>query len=551
MSLISSLNIAREGLAASQAAITVTSNNISNVDTKGYSKLCVQFSDVTTYADKPNAVSQANSLSGVQVDKIKRYADEYLETSSRNANTTYSYLNQYSSTATNIESIANELQDGGLSDALTNFYKAVDALNSSPTDSSARESYIAAAQNVCSIFNSNSKSLSSMQDSLIGNYQTGAAVEDSELGGNISNVNDLLDQIADVNLSIVQTNSVGASSSSLLDERDSLLSKLSGYMNADVSINSNGTTSISLAGNTLVSGTSVSRYLKATLNNTVTSSTPVTISLVDAKGNTLNSDVTGNLTSGAIGAILDVTGPASSTKLTISGILSNLNTMAQGFANVMNTIQAGDPNGDASTAMCLSADSKTLIRAQEPIFVNTTNPSTITDPYDATKTITDPKATVGITATNITVNSAVLNNKNLVATARVTGAVPTGSTNVGNVANVTLMQKSRSNSYAVTKDMTGNTDPNSKAANLGNSTIEGYLTNIVGDVGTKVSSISSSLTTQAAVVSSINSKLSSVTGVNLDEELSNLILYQRAYEASARVFSTCSDLLGELVQLGK
>lgn len=544
MSLISSLNIAREGLAASQAAITVASNNISNVDTPGYAKLRIDFSDVTTFTDKSNGVSEANSLSGVQVSQIKRYADEYLESSSRNANSKYSYLNQYANTASNIEAVTNELEDGGLSTALSKFYTAIDALNSTPTDSSARGNYIGAAQTVCSIFNSNYQTLTGLQDSLIGNYSDGGptAVEDSELGGNIKNVNSLLDQIANVNLSIVQTNSVNASASSLLDERDSLLSQLSGYMNADVSINSNGTASVSLAGNNLVKGSSVNSYLKASLNNPATSSQPVTISLVNGQGTTVVSDVTSNIDSGTIGAIVDVTGPATSDKLTINGIINNLNTMAQGFANIMNTIQTGDPTGNGSTPMSLSADGKTLIVSEDPIFVNSANPPTTTDLGG--KTITDPSSTVGITAANITVNSMVVSNKNLIATARVS-TVTAGSTDVGNNANVALMQKSRSNSYGNTTDMKGN------ITTLGNSTIEGYLTNLVGNVGTQTSSINSGLTTQTSVLASINSKLSSETGVNLDEELSDLIKYQRAYEASARAFSTCSDLLGELVQLGK
>ena len=53
MSLVSGLNIAQQALAANQAAITVISNNIANVDNENYSKLSVEFSDVVNRQPPP------------------------------------------------------------------------------------------------------------------------------------------------------------------------------------------------------------------------------------------------------------------------------------------------------------------------------------------------------------------------------------------------------------------------------------------------------------------------------------------------------------------
>ena len=56
---------------------------------------------------------------------------------------------------------------------------------------------------------------------------------------------------------------------------------------------------------------------------------------------------------------------------------------------------------------------------------------------------------------------------------------------------------------------------------------------------------------QGAIVDSISNQILSETGVNLDEELSNMIIYQQGYNASARVFSACVEMFDTLVNLGK
>ena len=56
---------------------------------------------------------------------------------------------------------------------------------------------------------------------------------------------------------------------------------------------------------------------------------------------------------------------------------------------------------------------------------------------------------------------------------------------------------------------------------------------------------------QGNVVDNISNQILSETGVNLDEELSNMIIYQQAYNASARVFSACVEIYDTLVNLGK
>lgn len=518
MTLVSSLNIAQQALSVSQAAITVVSNNIANVDNPNYSKLRVNLSDVATGSSATNLTAQANSLSGVQMGEIERYSNSYLQNYYWKENSSASYAGEYATVAASVEDLMNELKDTGLSNALTTFYSAVDDLNDNPTDSSARENYVSAAQNVCAIFNSNSQNLSDIKTSLVGNYADSSSIDSSEIASQVDQVNNLLDQIAKVNSSIVKTSSSDIASPALLDQRDGLISQLSAYVPVTVEENGNGTINITVDGLELVKASTVTGYLKASSG---TAAEPAHIDVVDSKNQLLYEDINDSINSGSIGAILDICG-SDPTKFTISGVEKELNTLARGFATVMNTMQNGNPNGDGTTALCLSADGKTLITATEDIFVIGNSTDTV------------------VTAGNISINSDIISDPNLVAAARLDLTKYTDPTqynkNTGDNTNATLIINSRNKTY--TTELQGKS-------------VEGFLSNAVSTVGTQVASINDDLETQKTVLQEVKTQLSSETGVNLDEELVDLMKYQRAYQAAARVFSTCNDLMETLMNLGR
>lgn len=522
MTLVSSLNIAQQALSVNQSAITVVSNNIANVDNQNYSKLSPILADVVNPINIPGAVAQANSLSGVQLSKIQRYTDSFLQNYYWNQNSTSSYYTKYSSSASDVENIMNTMQNSGLSNAISSFYKAVGNLNNNPTDASARANFVSTAENLCSVLNQSYSNLADIRKSLVGDVNVLGSIDSSEISSETTSVNSILDQLASVNDSLTKTTASGIASSSLLDERDSLLTQLSSYLNVTIETNDNGTANVSLGKYDLVSGSAVSGYLDAVAGTT---SNPAQINIVDSNNNILYSNINSTITDGSMAAILDI-GGSNASKFTINGVESDLDTLASSFANIMNDIQRGDPNSDGSVALCINSATKQLIQATNPLFVNS-----------STGTAT------GVSASNISFNSTVANDPNLIATARVSAAVFAAGTYVsdtGNNANSTMLLQSRSNTY---------NNP-VKGENLNGQTIEGYLATTVSSIGYSVSNISNSETTQSSVLSQIKSQLSSEKGVNLDEELANLVKYQQAYQAAAKVFSTCNSLMETLMNLG-
>jgi flagellar hook-associated protein 1 FlgK len=86
-------------------------------------------------------------------------------------------------------------------------------------------------------------------------------------------------------------------------------------------------------------------------------------------------------------------------------------------------------------------------------------------------------------------------------------------------------------------------------AALGNQTFTGSYSATVAGLGSALSHANTQVANQQAVSEMLSTQRSSVSGVNVDEEMTNMITFQRAYQASARVVSTVDGLLNTLIQM--
>ncbi len=94
---------------------------------------------------------------------------------------------------------------------------------------------------------------------------------------------------------------------------------------------------------------------------------------------------------------------------------------------------------------------------------------------------------------------------------------------------------------------TGSGDVAQSIAALAGGAPDQAFSAFVGQVGNAVASAQSSAATAASVLSAIDNQRQSVSGVSLDEEMTNLITFQRGYEASARMMSTIDSVLNTLI----
>jgi len=78
-------------------------------------------------------------------------------------------------------------------------------------------------------------------------------------------------------------------------------------------------------------------------------------------------------------------------------------------------------------------------------------------------------------------------------------------------------------------------------------TFDTYYDGAVSGFGQTLSGVNSQVTDQTSIQTIVTNQREAVSGVNLDEEMSNLLMYQRSYEASAQVFQTVDSLLDNVV----
>ena len=78
-------------------------------------------------------------------------------------------------------------------------------------------------------------------------------------------------------------------------------------------------------------------------------------------------------------------------------------------------------------------------------------------------------------------------------------------------------------------------------------TLDSYFKDIIDKLGVKAQEATRQQKNQSTMVNSVENSRLSVSGVNLDEELSNLIQFQHAYSANAKIISTLDELLDVVV----
>lgn len=514
MTLSASMNVAQQALTIHQNVLSVVSNNIANVNTEGYSKQRAELSSIKGTGVIGNAIGRSYHIgAGVQISKISSYRDSAIDNTFRNENSDLSYYETLYNNASSIEETLNELGDTGLKNAFANFFDAVQTLTNDPSSSVYRNNFVQAAKNVSSKFNDIAKSLVTNRDLLVGDPLDATGIEYSIVNSTVIDINSKIKQISKINHDILMAEADGNSASELRDERARLLDELSSSIPINVTENSNGTINISLDGIRLLRGTEIKAELSYKAGD---ENTPAIINIVDSADNVLINNINNRITSGSLGAVLEM-GSSETGKLSYKNILNEVDKLANSFAQMVNDIQTYQ-NGDVK-AMAIDIDAATgelsLKESSEKIFVTSDGSNTIN-------------------ATNISINDIVFNNPYEVACARITVDGTENLQSIGNSDNLKELINSR----------------NQNITALGNTNIESFLTSLTGDIGVKTLEIENNLSTQQTATQYVETERQNKIGVNLDEELMELIKFQRAYEAAARIFNTSSELMLTMVNLG-
>ena len=514
MTIGQTMNISRESMNNYQHALAVVSHNIANMNVDGYIKLRADFATNPTYSYGNNVYANIRGLNGAHISQITSYANNAAANSARETNSNAQYYYTLDSLMTRLGDISNELGEAGLQASFEDFFSAAQNLSANPTDPSARRIYIESAQNIAMKFNSVSSQIKGLQEELVGDWQRPATIESSEIYMSVQDFNQGLERLAEINKQIIVQ---GADNSTgLMNERENLINSLSSYADINVEYNKNGSIDLKMGDVKLISGADQLLQLNVVSGD---AQTPAIVQVEKLDGTLVLSNANSEVQGGQIGAILDMVNKSDDNFITISGLGEKIDELANEFATQVNETQMyADGN---MAAMALGFDPNTgeqiLVPSTEPIF-NLDNP---------------------ITAGSISVNQNVIDDPNLIATARVDTSVAGWEKNVGNSDNIVATSQLRDK---ITMSTYGGGD---------NVTFEGFLTYWAGELGLQQSDVKGKFDTADALNQSTQTNLQSITGVNLDEELADMIKYQRGYEASARVFNTANEIYELLVTLGE
>lgn len=458
--IFQSLDIARRAIWASRLGMDVTSHNIANVNTPGYSRQRVE-----NRAANPLQLPQGQLGLGVRSGDIVRVRSNLLDNQFRQNAFVLGKATIQESLFTQVESIFQEPSEAGIANLMTEFFSEFSNLAANPENSAIRNTVRQKAVALTDSFNQKNEQLNLMRHSIR-----------KEAGAAINQVNEITRQIADLNRQITTAEAGSGKANDLRDRRDLLLDRLAEYVNVSYSENSRGQISVNAEGMSLVSGD------KARQLSLITGKNGKYLHLQVENG----SGRSQSMNYGKLGGLLEMVNN------TLPNLQDRLDNLAKNLAEEVNRLHAagkGLPTGEPPTA------------------------STGVDFFS------------GSGAGTIRVSDEIMEDLSRIA------ASGDGTPGNGDVA--TAIANLR----------------NQKILGGGNQTLNEYYTTLVNDLGIKIQKAQNTADSQELLKNQIMNQRESVSGVSLDEEMTNLIKFQRSFEAAAKIVQTVDEVMETMINM--
>jgi len=264
------LSIAKEALLAHQLSVSVAAHNVANVDTPGYSR---QALSLTTNPATPSSVG--NIGGGVRGDEVYRYYDTFMVQRLVNQQSELGNLEAQQQSMQTVEAVFNETTGLGLNDLMNKFWTSWQDLSDNPEVLSTRQAVVQAGELLSDYLTTMNSEIARVKNDIGVNLDTA-----------ISDVNNLTQQIASLNVQISNSEGPGKHANDLRDSRDELVKELADLLDINYFENKNGAYTVLLSdGHSLVDS---GEYW--------------TVDWANNKLYWVNTDIDGNKTSQAIGA---------------------------------------------------------------------------------------------------------------------------------------------------------------------------------------------------------------------------------------------------------
>lgn len=474
------LNIGKTGLDASRKSLKTTGHNIANANTEGYSRQRV-------HQTTNNPINKAGHImgTGARIVGVNRIHDQFIEKKLMGSMTTNEYHQHKADHLGQIENIFNEIDGEGLNHVLNNFYNAFRELANQPENEAVRSIVRDNANLVV-------KDFKRMRNSL----DNESRMIDQKLGVEIDDINSMLHRVADLNNKISVLEVGNNETGDLRDQRDTIVRTLSESFKVNSYLDEKNRYILSADGiGTLVSGTDVQELAVKSVsqdesNNNMPGSAEV---FLKARPNYA---VTDNFKQGRLGALAKVRNG------NIQELQNKVDQIAFEFSKSVNAIhQKGYVNREVTID---EFGNPNLFDEKGPtsglnFFANLTSQEGAALKLDLSN---DVKESVSNIATALTPNSP---GDNRIALA------------------ISKLQ-------------------HEKIMGAGTTTLEEEYLQTIGGVGVEVGKARFDSEQARGLLSQVQNMKERVSGVSIDEETANLVRYQHAYDAAAKVMQTADEM---------
>ena len=554
------LSMGARNLSTMQYAQATTGNNAANAATPGYSRRR------TMLVESQPVIGPLGTIgTGVEAAGLQRLRDALLDTQLRLDSEDYQYAKAQQGVLDQVGALLSPPDTNALATSLNALFAAFGDLATRPEDTAVRTTLIAQAQTTVAAFHQASDTLAVITRDTFG------SIEDR-----VAEVNSTARDLAALNLSF----KTRPGDPALLDQRDRLITRLAELVGVRTTTAQDGTASV------VVNGTGVQLVDGLRSGTLAVTGQPSTGSV------TLTVDGFALATPGGeIGGLLHM---RNSSVDGLPSVASGLDDLAAGLISAVNQVHASGsglvPVSSFTAGVAVTNPAAPLATAGlTPAPVSGTLTLGIVDATGAAvsngSVVIDP-ATMSLTALAAAIDAlpdvaaSISNGRLTVAAENAANAVVLGADGSGSLAALgvnAFFTGTSAHTIAVDAGVaadprriaaaradltTGVVSPgdatNARAlAALGTArvfssntaTAAEFLGAIGGAVGTAARAAGDRVDTLGSVIDATRTQQESIAGVNVDEELADMVRYQHAYEASAKFVKTIDDMLRTVLDL--
>lgn len=535
------LNTALSGLFANQRSLGIVSHNIANANTEGYSRQVMN-----TKAYDPQKLPGGLGTLGVGVDitAVKQIRDNYLDFKYRVETSVQGEWDARASVLEELEGIFNEPSDSSIAELLDQYYESLQSLQKNPENLTARtlvrQNTIALSEGTQRISNM----LKDLQADL--NFQFKSAVGE---------VNSLADQIAKLNETIYKSELEGGIANDVRDQRNVLVDQLSKLVNVDYYEDEQNRFYVLVGGQQLVAHYRSDNLELVARSQKVNEDDDEEIMDVQwGNGNKLN------ITSGKLLGLRDVRDNMFGDKKGIPYYIDKLNNFTDTFTNTFNGIHEKGYGLNGSTGNYMftidnmsTAEYKThlLTKGLDGLAAAEVTASVLNGV--SVLPVDEQQDKINENIQKVLANNPSFEGKSVrmidgkyyvvdrMKASEVT--IARDLEDLNKFAAATRLEDVPGDGSNILKMI--ETRHNVKLYEWG--APEDFIKSLVSNLGVDAAEANRVSQNQGILVKDYSSARDSIMGVSLDEEMANMIKYQTAYNANARMVNIFDEMLDLVV----